>query len=229
MGAERTTRWRERAIREVRDELDRYLNFPLNQQLTLGDYGTYNGKRCRFEWLGNVSEFGIEPLSVGFQHEIAESYATAGAVSVQGNLDVGGGNPTIDVMFSKASALAFRGFKIGFDQIQLIKLGKELSDKLRAGMSWNHDCVIITQLWKASGFTHLVSGGADSGVKIQATLPVTESLFNFADPSLGLNVLSQKSMSYCAIAANETLPYFGIHKLRRSWSGDWSLYKYGLS
>ena len=226
-GEHTMARWRERAIREVRDELDRYLNFPINQDISLGQYGTYDGKHCRFEWCGNISDFGIEVKSGGFQHEIAETYATAGAVNIQGNLGIPGANPRVSINFRRNSALAFRGFGIGFDQVQMVKLSKLLSEAIEKGLEWNRSWVIVTQLWRADGFTHLVSGGWRSGVEIEATSPSAPTLFNYADPGLGLNVVTEHSMSYCAVGAEGTLPYFCIHKLRESSAGIWSLYKYG--
>jgi hypothetical protein len=222
-------RWRERAIREVRDQMDRFLNFPINQKISLGDYGTYDGKRCRFEWLSNLSDLGIQAESAGFQHEISESYATAGVVDIQGQLNITGGNPCVDINFRKASAIAFRGFNIGFDQLQLMHLGKSLNDEIKSGLEWNRDWVIVTQLWKSDGFTHLVSGGKKSSVQIEASSPSVPDLFNYADPSLGLNVSTQQSMSYCAVGVSDVRPYFAIHKLREFQPGQWSLYRYGLS
>jgi len=222
-------RWRIRAIREVRDQLDRFLNFPLNQKISLGDYGTYDGKNCRFEWLGNVAEFGVQPKSVGMQHEIAETYATSGKVDIQGKLNFAGDRPCVDVSFKRASALAFRGCKIGFDQVQLVNAGKALTKAIEDGLEWNRDWVVITQLWQADGFTHLVSGSNGSCVQIEARANSAPELFNYADPSLGLEVTSEKSMSYCAVGLSDVLPYFAIHKLRQSPNGQWSLYKYGLS
>lgn len=219
-------RWRERAMREVRDELDRFLNFPINQSISLGDYGTYDGKRTCFEWLGNLSDFGIQVPSAGLQHEIVETYATAAAVDIQGQLALNGGNPRVAINFKRASALAFRAFKIGCDQAQLVHLSKSLSQAIQAGLRWKRDQVIITQLWKAEGFTHLVSGGRTSGVQIEATTPSAPAAFNYADPTLGLNVVAQNSMSYCAVGVSNLLPYFAVHKLRQIAPGQWSLYKY---
>jgi len=121
-------RWRERAIREVRDELDRFLNYPVNQRISLGDYGTYDGKRCRFEWLGNLSDFGITAHSAGSQQEILETYATAGVVDIQGQLGLEGAHARMSITFRRASALAFRGFQLGLDQVQLVNLSKALND-----------------------------------------------------------------------------------------------------
>lgn len=219
-------RWRIRAIREVRDELDRFLNFPVNQNISLGDYGTYDGKHCRFEWHGNLKDVGIKLHSAGQQQEIAETYATAGAVDIQGHLALNGYNPRVTINFRKTSALAFRGYKIGFDQVQLVNLTKQLSEAIRGGLRWERDWVIITQLWKADGFTQLVSGGSKAGVEIEATSGATSPIFNYADPSLGLSVLAQNSMSYCAVGESNLQPYFCIHKLREHQPGIWSLYKY---
>ena len=222
------TRWRERAIREVRDELDRFLNFPINQQITLGDFGTYDNRFCRFTWEGNISALGVECESNGFQHEIAETYATSGKVKIQGRLSIGSVYPSIDVSFSRASALAFKAFKIGFDQVQLKALERSFNKAIRGGLQWERSKVIVTSIWQADGFTHLVAGGSKSGVQIEATMGGTAASFNFADPSLGLNVCLERQMSYCAVGQNHVKPYFAIHKLREHAPGDWALYRYGL-
>jgi hypothetical protein len=124
-------RWRERAFREVRDELDRFLNYPLNQQIELGDFGIFDGKRCRFEWQGNLRDLKADCTSAGFQNEIAETYATAGVVSIQARLALGGTRPSADINFRRGAALAFRGHRIGFDQVQLIGVAKNLSAAIR--------------------------------------------------------------------------------------------------
>lgn len=220
-------RWRKRAMREVRDQLDRYLNFPINQEISIGDFGTYHGWDCRFEWQGNLADHGIAVQLHGLQHEIAETYATAGAVDIQGQLGLGSGNPQVSVSFRRNTALAFRGNRIGFDKAQLLALSRDLNEAIRGGLQWNRDWVIITQLWRADGFTHLVSGAASAQVQIEATAPGAPSLFNFADATLGLNVVNQSAMSYCAVGATNILPYFGIHKLRQLKADEWALYRYG--
>lgn len=225
-GGDKMARWRERAIREVRDELDRFLNYPINQKISLGDYGTYDGKRCRFEWLGNLSDLGVTPHSAGSQQEILETYATAGVVSIQGQLGLESSSPRTTISFRRASALAFRGYELGFDQVQLVSLNKALNEAIKSGLQWDRDWIIITQLWEAEGFTHLVSGSKTSIVQIEATAPTATPLFNFADPALGLNVLTQNAMSYCAVGQANLQPYFGVHKLRQITPDQWSLYKY---
>jgi len=221
-------RWRERAIREVRDELDRFLNYPMVQDIKLGQYGTYDGKKCRFEWEGNLSDLGIEPASAGFQHEMAETYATSGKVNIQSRLSLDGQHPAVDVTFARTSALAFRGFKIGYSQVQLSSLSTALSEAIRKGLQWDRKKVIITQIWQAGGFTHLVAGGAQAKVEIEATAKGSVPTFNFADPSLDLNVVAERSMSYCAVGQSQVEPYFNVHRLREIDVGVWQLYKYGL-
>lgn len=221
-------RWRERAIREVRDELDRFLNYPMIRDIALGDYGTYDGKKCRFEWEGNVSDLGLKTESSGFQHEMSETYATSGKVSVQSLLSFDGQHPAVDVSFSRTSALAFRGCKIGYSQLQLDALSKSFTAAIRGGLWWDSKKVIITQVWQASGFTHLVAGGNNAKVQIEATAPKSVPTFNFADPEAGLNVVAERSMSYCAVGQTEVKPYFSIHRLREYAPGDWMLYRYGL-
>lgn len=220
-------RWRERAMREVRDELDRFLNYPVNQNIALGDYGTYEGRSCRFHWEGNIGQLGISCSSGGFQHEIAETYATAGAVHIQGRLGLTGGLPSVDVTFRRARALTFRGSKIGFDQVQLKALAADFNKAIRDGLAWDRKKVIVTSLWQAGGFTSLVSGGAKAGVQIEASAPGAPVDFNFADPSLGLNVSMAKDMSYCSVGEAGVRPYFSVHKLREESPGSWGLYRYG--
>ncbi|MDR3547918.1 MAG: hypothetical protein P4M11_06600 [Candidatus Pacebacteria bacterium] len=220
-------RWRERAIREVRAELDRFLNYPINRTIALGDYGTYDNKTCRFQWDGNIADLGLPTTSAGFQKEMMEAYSTARSVSIQGRLNLSSGNPSVDIRFRRTSALACRGFNIGYDQAHLVGLATAFSKAIRGGLQWNRRNVIVTELWKASGFTHLVSGGTNAGVQIEATAPNLPALFNFADPTLGLNVVAENSMNYCAVGQSDVNPYFSIHKLREVTPGVWSFYRYG--
>jgi hypothetical protein len=76
---------------------------------------------------------------------------------------------------------------------------------------------------------HFEEGGQKAGVEIEATGSSAKSGFNFADPTIGLNVRVERSMNYCAVGQTDVIPYFSIHKLREIAPGDWSLYRYGLS
>jgi hypothetical protein len=223
-----TVKWRERAFREVRDELDRFLNYPVNEKIELGDFGVYDGRRCRFDWEGNLKGLGIPVASAGVQNEIVEVYATAGAVKVQEKLHFSGFNPSASITFDRKTALAFRAHKIGLDKVQLSALETSLSTAVNKGLAWNTDRVIITQLWQADGFTQLVSGSSKAGIEIEATLPGVGTGFNYADPSVGLKVVNHQWMSYHAVGIASVRPYFTIHKLRQDMAGNWKLFKYGL-
>lgn len=219
-------RWRERAFREVRDQLDRFLNFPINNSIELGDYGAYNGGACRFERVGNVADLGVTKPAGTFQHEIAETYVTAGRVQIQGQLELSNGPPSVDVNFSRASTFAFRAFKIGLAEVHTIALADELSAAIRGGQKWDKKHVIVTQLWRAGGFTHLVAGAKNANIRIEARAPGAPAMFDFADPSMKLKAVSLRSMGYSAIAETDLNPYFSVHKLRST--GPYGLYKYGL-
>jgi hypothetical protein len=221
-------KWRERAFREVRDELDRFLNYPVNDKIELGDFGIYENRRCRFDWEGNLKTFGIPIASAGVQNEMVEVYETAGKVRVQEKLHFSGSNPSASTTFDRKTALALRAHRIGLDKVQLSALEKSLSTAINKGLAWNTDWVIITQLWQADGFTQLVSGSSNAGIEIEATVPGAMAGFNYADPSVGLKVVNHKWMSYHAVGIASVRPYFTIHKMRQNMSGDWKLFKYGL-
>lgn len=174
-----------------------------------------------------MSDLNVACGSAGFQNEIAETYATAGVVSIQGRLALGG-KPAAEISFRRTSALAFKGHKLGFDQAQLVALGKSLNSAIQAGLVWNRNRVIVTQIWRAEGFTHLVAGKRGSAVHIEATAKGAVPGFNYADPGLGLHLTTQRTMSYCAVGQTEIKPYFAVHKLRENSPGQWSLYRYGL-
>ncbi len=221
-------RWREQAFREVRNQLDRFLNFPVTNPIELGSYGIYNGKRCRFEWRGNLTEFGIPVPSVGFQTEMQETYATSNSVLVQSRLSLEDNLPTADISFNRTSALLFRAHDIGYDMAQLNALSQALTKAISNGMAWDSSFVIVTKVWISRGFTQLVAGGSKAAVEIKATAPNIQTDFNFANPDIGLNCVLEKNMSYLSIGQSNVRPYFEMHKLRRDGVSGYSLYKYGL-
>lgn len=218
--------WRIRAFREVRDELDRFLNFPVSDHISLGDYGTYDGKRCSFEWLGNLSDLGIAVPSAGHQTEMVESYNTTDAVAIQGRLALDDSKPMVDIQFSKRSAITLKAFDIGYDSVQLSSLGDALAKKVREGLRWDRSYVIITKLWSSVGFTQIVAGGNKARIEIKATAPDAALGFNFSNPSLGLIAHGESGISYSQIGRSGVKPYFVVHKLRRTPNGGLALYRY---
>src|SRR5205807_2535038 len=112
-----------------RDELDRFLNYPINQKLELGSFGFYDARNCRFNWEGNLAKLGIAVASAGFQTEIVETYSTKGAVRVQAHIPLLQA-PAASITFDRRTALSFRAHRIGFDMVQLANLEKSLSSAI---------------------------------------------------------------------------------------------------
>ncbi len=220
------SKWRECAFREVRDELDRFLNFPLTDKISLGDYGVYGGRKCRFDWKGNVLNLGAQVESTGFQYSIAELYGTQNAVTVQSKL-LFGKKPAASISFNKKRALCFKACRIGLDRVALDLLEHSMAALIASGkLEWHPNNVIVTEVWHAEGFTQLVSGGAKAGVEITASMTGAQLGFDFADPKLQLSVGSHTGMAYQAVGQQDVQPYFRVHRMRRNSKGNWKLYRY---
>jgi hypothetical protein len=222
--------WRERAFREIRDELNRFLNFPNNQAIKLGDFGYFHSKYCDFEWIGNLEEYLGNPVpTAGRQGEIFETYATAGAVKIQFRLSATDKH-VAGISFGRAHALAVRAFQLGLDRVHLLKLAHALGSAIDSGkLEWDVKRVIVTGVSTAEGFTHLVSGKSGAEIEIHSNVNAggVPNAFNIADVNLGLTAHNSSFMAYETVAAPNSTPFFTLHKLRKNSLGNWALFRYG--
>lgn len=209
------SRYYEIYVRNTRDELGRYPNWPINQKITLGKVGYYRGRTAVFDWETHLDDLGIEYKTTPAQQFMSELYTSQGAVSVKFNTDDGHGNSKASFDFKRKRSVATQGFEMGYLTLDISKLKDAILEKMKNGLRWDYDWVIISELWAANGFTTLISNSSESSSEISTNLKIADPAFNVADPSLSLQITKSTKMSYQGIAEREVQPYFTIHRLTR--------------
>jgi len=200
-------------VHEIRDALGRFPNWPLNQQISLGQVGFYNGRRATFAWRTTLSKLGIN-LPTQEEHELsADLYHTKNAVVLKFSVTVDK-NSEASFSFGKSSAIATQSYSLSFKSLPLGDLESELLVAIKdEKIVWKKDWVIVTGIYHTKAFTLLISGAKKSVVNIATAVPINATGFNIADPSLGLGISYSKLMHYEAVATKAIEPFMQIHTL----------------
>lgn len=200
-------------LRDTRDQLGRYPNWPINQQIALGKIGTYFGRKATFSWETDLQSLGIAMTVTNPQQVMSELYTTEDAVTLSFGFDTETGVSKAKFDFSKKRAVATQGHDVGYQVIDIRKLRTDLLSKIDSGLQWDYNWVIITEVWVANGFTVLISNSTESYTEISTKPEVKMNAFNIADFNLGLKVTGSRKMGYQGVAKENVQPYFQIHRL----------------
>lgn len=220
-------------VREVRDQLGRYPNWPIGRSIELGQVGYFNGREANFDWQTTLSAIGVNVPANPPAAGIDELYATADLVRFGFKADSSVGSK-VDFTFAGKKSIAMQSYGMSIMRLDLAKLLSELRRLIRTGsLTWDFDWLIVTELWSSRAFTALISGSRRSEISITATVPPPPpgSPFNIANPSFGLGVSSYNGMSYKAIAEQraqgDIYPFFHVHRLANHSEKGLILKKYG--
>ena len=144
-------------VRDTRDQLGRYPNWPVNQPIALGKIGYYIGRKAIFEWVTDLNTLGI-PITIPNQQQLmSELYTSEDAVSISFEVDSVTGYSKALFDFSKKRSIATQGYDVGYQSLNIQDLKLSILDKIDNGLVWDFDWVIITEIWTANGFTTLIS------------------------------------------------------------------------
>lgn len=202
-------------VRNSRDELGRFPNWPLNKNVSLGSIGYYHGRQAKFEWTTTLADLNISATSVAPQAMMSELFTSKNAVSTEFHSATAKNPSHARFTFIKSSSVVTQGFEMGHQQLPVERLKKEIIDKIRRKeIEWDYDWVIITELWLASGFTTLISS-SNKGSSVISANNSQGQIFNIADFNLGLQVTKSKFMAYQGVAERNVRPYFQVHRLTR--------------
>ncbi|HKR05180.1 MAG TPA: hypothetical protein VJY62_11155 [Bacteroidia bacterium] len=211
-------------VRDTRNQLGRYPNWPIIQQISLGKIGYYFSRKAVFVWETDLNKLGITAVYPFSQQRMSELYTSENSVSIAFSIDSSTGNSKAIFDFSKKRSVATQGHDVGYQVLDIDNLNIQLLNKINNGLKWDYDWVIITEIWTASGFTTLISNSSGSHSEISANTKISGSAFNVADFNLGLKVTGSKKMGYQGVAEKNVQPYFQIHRLTR----DNKLKRYGI-
>ena len=199
-------------VRETRDELGRYPNWPIQRPIQLGSVGIYDGRLAEFDWVTSLATLGITVPPTRSQSLIDEMYTTLGAVNVKFEAATAGNKAGFN--FAKAMAVATQGYKTAYAFYELGPLQQAIvSAIVGEKVEWNLDWVVVTELWKSDAFTTLISGAKGSSAEISTTQPVPSGVFNVADINVGVKLSRSDAMGYHGVAEKAVSPFFQIHRL----------------
>ncbi len=203
-----------RIAREVKNSKDYFLNWPVNQPVKLGQYGFYRGKNVRFDWQGNVENFGIRLSNTIGNMPIAESYRSGKGVDV--SFDVNADTPaSATLTFRKKHAVAFESHGGTIDTLEVDRLHEEILNAIRDGrVTWNPEWVVVTQIYRTASFSSFVSGSRDASVRVIASGAPQQTTFGLADPNAKLSLGASSGMTSATVAEQNALPYFVVSKLK---------------
>ena len=202
-------------VRDTRDQLGRYPNWPINQKIALGKVGYYHGRKARFSWETDLDALGIPTSNPNTQQLMSELYFSEDSVSFGFEADAAAGMSKANFDFFRKRSVATQGYEVGYQILDIKSLKSQILNRISEGLSWDYDWVIITEVWTASGFTTLISNSTESHTEISANSLVTGGAFNVADFNLGLKVTKSSRMGYQGVAEKNVQPYFQIHRLTK--------------
>ncbi len=202
-------------VRDIKKQLGRYPNWPINRNISLGKIGYYCGRKATFSWETDLINLGIQLNDPPEQILIPEIYTSGGAVSYSFEINALNGFPKAKFEFFKKRSVAAQGYKIGHQCIDISKLNSQLLQLILNGHKWDYDWVIITEIWNADGFTTLISKSSESYAEITAD-PINSNTFNIADFNLRPKVSFSRKIGYQCVGAIKVKPYFQIHRLTKN-------------
>lgn len=220
--------FRRRVFRDVKKDLGRFVNWPVNYAVSLGDYGLYNGRKCEFDWRGNVSVLGIDTVSSESQFLMDEIYSTGSGTDISFSGETGRNVATAKVKFRRGQNSAAQGHRMSYMRANTRALRNDLVAAIEnASIVWDFNLVVVTDIFEAEAFSTLISANRNASVDISADNLAPGEAFNIADVTAGVKASGQRSMAYTGIAEGGARPYFQIRKLRRTKPVRYSFERYG--
>lgn len=218
----------ERVAREIKNELNRFLNWSPIQEIKLGMIGSWDGKRALF-----TPETDLNALSVSFspydrldvRHD--DLYLSADSVQVAFKADAATAHSKAELGFTSKHAFSYQCYHTRYEQIDLAALlrdlrdrfwlpGRRNSDRIGTGrQEWDRDWLIVTAVWVPESYTLLISGSGNARIVLGAKTTALANIpsFNLADINASITMESAHNMAYQLIAAHAAKPFFSAHKL----------------
>jgi hypothetical protein len=196
-------------VREIRDNLDRFPVWPPYRKVTLGEVGFYNGRQSTFEWKHHLTDFGITLPSTDIENKSGEFYTSEDAVSYAFSTTASKiGEATFE--FARNAAVAARSQSLEIHSLPTGKLEQEIVKAIDGGLKWNRSWVVVTEIYRATSFTALISSGKSSSATLVTSVPISAGTFDIADPTLGISLTSAKKLHYQSIAETAVEPFFNV-------------------
>jgi hypothetical protein len=204
-------------FRKLRDEFDRFPNTDFDDSIVLGQVGIYSGKRCTFEWRTDLATLGVS--APAYTGSATPPIVDSAYSSSQGSTSSFSVDATSLGMASfampKAQSLATQALAMKSERYDIGKLEIAMQNAVNAGLNWNRDWVIVTQVFPADAFTLLYSRSAGCEVDIKTGVPIQSPVFNIADAKLQLAISRTKGAVWSVLAKTKVTPFFRVHKLKR--------------
>lgn len=228
---------RKRVSNEIRKELDRFVNWPATNNMSLGLVGEWDGKEAEFNPHSTLSSLGISEVIEDLQLDLQgdEYYNTAGCVSASLKVHVNDALSAIEIEFKSKTAIALQCYKTEIKQLNKIELLKQIKNNykiVKNGHSygggdkyWDEKWLIVTSVWIPKGYTIFVSGSDKSQVKVTSNNR-NSGLFNIANHDAGINLEYNSDTTYHLFAERHSAPFFDLHRIIID-RGQLRLKKYG--
>lgn len=204
-------------FRTLRDEFDRFPNTDFDTSVELGQVGVYNGKRCTFEWRTDLKTLGVQAAAYegGATPPIIDS-AYCSAAGAKSNFAVDASNLGVaSFAIPKNRSLVTQALSMKSQRYDIGKLEFALQQAVDAGLNWNRDWVIVTQVFPAEAFTLLFSRSSGCEAEIRTGVPIEAPSFHIADPRLNLGFTRTRGALWSLLAKSNVTPFFRVHKLKR--------------
>jgi hypothetical protein len=120
----------EHYFNEIRNSLGYFPTWPIGAAQQLGQVGYFNGRDKTFDWVADLSDFGVELDPAGGQRTFDEMYSTDSAVSVTYDLNTSSNLSSAHFQFAKGRSLATQGY-LELHSLPINGLANTLVQKIR--------------------------------------------------------------------------------------------------
>lgn len=204
-------------VKEIRKHLG-YMAFWLpDSSYGLGTIGVIDDDGV-FDPISDLESMGI-PFEVEQRPGKSNiDYSSAGNVTLNtksaGKLLPGSKLTKADVGFvldmGRKHSILFQANEVTTTRIKdKVRLGKGIA-RLYKDEIWKKEWVVITELKTAASTTIVISSSRNSHVELKVTASAKPAKLDIADASLGLDIVSEKGVSFKAIAEGGLTPLFKV-------------------
>jgi hypothetical protein len=200
--------------KEVREEWDRFVVWPVSKKIQLGDFGFLSRKKA-FDRIDNVLNLGITPQNG------APNVGASMLLTSQGGVNVKFGsnsnqNQSAKILFNRRGALLLDMYSYTLTSIaNMSKLESDIKSLYARG-DWNHNSLIVTEVYECTSLTVLISSSKNAQADIVSQLKNITQGISLADPTLGLTLKSYNGIGLKIISydKNITFPMVDLHRLK---------------